>query len=242
MDPARRAVHAARVERGTGWSMLALASAMLPLILLPLLVEVPAATVRLMDFGEWAIWAVFAVELGVKTYLAPDRRRYLITHWFDVLIVLLPFLRPLRLLRLVAILARVGVTWRLILGRRSLIYASVFGSVSVVAIAALVLAVEQRDGSGPIGDFPTALWWAAATVTTVGYGDVAPVTWAGRGMGTLLMVVGIGLFGIFTASVAAYFIGSDADAPPERPDLENEIHALREQVATLQDSLDGKHG
>ena len=67
----------------------------------------------------------------------------------------------------------------------------------------------EREGGGAIDDVGTALWWALATVTTVGYGDVTPVTAAGRGIGVLLMFVGIGVFGLFAANVAAYFIESE---------------------------------
>jgi voltage-gated potassium channel len=79
-----------------------------------------------------------------------------------------------------------------------------------VVAATLVYAVE-RGGDGPIQTYPDALWWAAATVTTVGYGDVFPKTAAGRGIAFLLMLVGISVFGLLTARVAAIFVEANEE-------------------------------
>ncbi len=244
MDLERRTHLYARVERATELPMLVLAAAMLPLILVPLLVDLPATVDLALFVCDWVIWAVFAVELGVKTYLSPDRRRYLISHWYDVVIVVVPFLRPLRLLRLIGIVSRLGLTSKNILGRRGLGYVLIFGVLAMLGIAGLVLIVELQDGSALITSYPTALWWAAATVTTVGYGEIVPITWAGRGLGVLLMIVGIGLFGVFTASVAAFFVGEDDEraASEDRAVLLSEVRALRDEVAALRQSLDGASG
>ena len=244
MDLERRTRLYARVERATELPMLVLAAAMLPLILVPLLVDLPAMVDLALFVCDWIIWAVFAVELGVKTYLSPDRRRYLISHWYDVVIVVVPFLRPLRLLRLIGLVSRLGLTSKSILGRRGLGYVLIFGVLAMLGIAGLVLIVELQDGSALITSYPTALWWAAATVTTVGYGEIVPITWAGRGLGVLLMIVGIGLFGVFTASVAAFFVGEDDErsASEDRAVLLSEVRALRDEVAALRQSLDGAPG
>ena len=76
---------------------------------------------------------------------------------------------------------------------------------SALAAATLMYVVE-RNGDGPIQTYADALWWAAATVTTVGYGDVFPKTPAGRGIAFLLMLIGISMFGVLTARVAALFV------------------------------------
>jgi voltage-gated potassium channel len=244
MDLERRTHLYARVERATELPMLVLAAAMAPLILVPLLVDLPSTVEWVMFVCDWVIWGAFAVELGVKTYLSPDRRRYLISHWYDVLIVVLPFLRPLRLLRLVAAFSRMGLTSKVILGRRGLGYVLIFGVLSMVGIAGLVLVFEQQDGSALITNFPTALWWAAATVTTVGYGEIVPITWAGRGLGVVLMIVGIGLFGVFTANVAAFFVEDDKEqaASEDRAALLSEVRALRDELADLRRTMDGAPG
>ena len=224
---------------------------MLPLIVIPLAFDLSSSVARAFLTADWVIWAVFAAELAVKTYLAPERRRYLIRHWFDVLIVVIPFLRPLRIVRsarglrllrlgrMAAFLSRMAFTWGQVFGRRGLGYVLAVGLVAVVAIAGLVVIVEHDSAAASVDDFPTALWWSATTVTTVGYGDTAPVTAVGRGLGVLLMFVGIGVFGIFTANVAAFFVEEEGKSEGERREQELlvEIRALREEVRALRQSV-----
>jgi voltage-gated potassium channel len=82
----------------------------------------------------------------------------------------------------------------------------------VIGAAATVLDAERGAPESNITTFPDALWWAATTVTTVGYGDRFPVTSEGRLVGVLLMVVGIGVFGSIAAALAGRLIQSgDAD-------------------------------
>ncbi len=202
----RRAALAERVDRATELPMLALAVVFLLVVATPEFVDVSASVDATLETATQAIWIVFAVELAVKTYLAPDRRHYLTAHWLDVAAVVLPFLRPLR------IIAVGGRFWRhasTLLRRRTLALVGTAGLLSVWIGAGLMYAAE-RGGDGPIQTFPDALLWAAATITTVGYGDVYPKTPAGRVIAVALMLVGISLFGLLTARVAAFFVEDDA--------------------------------
>jgi voltage-gated potassium channel len=201
---------AARVERATRLPMTLLALVFLAVVLLPELADLSPETQEALEAVNWLIWAIFAFELGVMTYLAPDRPRYLLIHWVDVLTVLVPFLRPLRLLRIVIISARLWTEAKVLIYQRTFSTVAMTSLVSALAAATLVYAVE-RGGDGPIQTFPDALWWAAATVTTVGYGDVFPKTPAGRGIAFLLMLVGISVFGLLTARVAAIFVEATED-------------------------------
>ena len=155
---------------------------------------------------SWAVWAAFAIDFVVRIVLADDRRRYAVHHWYDVALVALPFLRPLRLLRLLAF-ARVlnrSATSSLV-GRVS---TYVVGSTVIAAGlgAVAVLDVEQDAEGANITTLGDALWWSATTVTTVGYGDRFPVTGQGRLIAVTLMVVGIAMVGAVTASVAAWMV------------------------------------
>ena len=257
MDLERRTRLYDRVDRASELPMLVLAAAMLPLILIPLLIDLSAGAEAAFWTANWLIWAAFAAELGLKTYLAPSRRQYLVQHWFDVLIVVIPFLRPLRivqsaralrllrLVRLLALFSRLGFTWKQVAGRRGLGYVLALGLVAVFVIAGLEVLVERSGPAASIGDFPTALWWATATVTTVGYGDTTPITAAGRGLGVLLMFVGIGVFGVFTANVAAFFVEEDEQAAARAARASTaddgallaEISSLRDEMAELRRAL-----
>ena len=188
--------------------MLMLAGAFLAALALPELVDLSEEMLTAIEGVVWLIWGVFAFELLAKTYLAPDRRRYLMTHWPDVVVVAVPFLRPVRLLRLVMVGARFWRSARTTLRRRTF---SLLGSISIasVSVAAVLMYAAERQSDGTIQTFLDALWWAAATITTVGYGDVYPKTPAGRGIAVVLMLVGISLFGALTAKLAAFFVVTD---------------------------------
>ena len=265
MEPERRRRAFAAVERVTEFPMLVLALLMIPLLVIPWAFDLPGAWEAGLIGGEWFIWAAFALELVVKTYLAPDRKRYLLTHWIDVLIVLIPFLRPLRivrsarvlrllrLLRLVvflsAFLSRSGISTRRLFGRHGLHYTLAGSLLIVVVVAALVAMVEAGAEGRSITNFSTSLWWGATTVTTVGYGDTAPVTAAGRGLGVMLMLVGIGVFGVLTANVAAFFVESSVTENPapaggnaELERLSAEVRGLHDRIVQLQESLIGAPG
>jgi voltage-gated potassium channel len=68
--------------------------------------------------------------------------------------------------------------------------------------------IESPHEDAQITNLIDAFWWASATVTTVGYGDVVPVTEAGRIMGIVLMFVGISIIGVFISSLGARLVGS----------------------------------
>jgi voltage-gated potassium channel len=115
------------------------------------------------------------------------------------------------------------------------------GSASLLAVGAtaFLVYVAERGGEGPIQTFGDALWWAAATITTVGYGDVYPKTAAGRGAAVLLMLIGISLFGLLTARVAAFFVQADEDA--SRANYAEILRRLDQIEARVGQTQDGAH-
>lgn len=155
---------------------------------------------------SWTVWAAFAIDFGIRLFLADDRGRYAVTHWYDVALIALPMLRPLRLLRALAFARLLGRTATRTLAGRTTLY--VIGTaVASVFLAALTVLDAERDATDAnIQTFGDALWWASTTVTTVGYGDRYPVTTEGRIVAVALMVVGIALVGSVTAAVAAWFV------------------------------------
>ena len=202
---------------------------MVPLIVGPYVSELSDAVERWFLIGDVVIWVFFAVDLAVRVWLAENRRRFLLAHWAEVLIVIVPVFRPLRLLRLLLLMPRISE----ILKRRA-VGGSLAAAVIAIVLATIAVALIEQSGGGQIGDWGTALWWALATITTVGYGDVVPVTLVGRVIGSLLMIVGIGVFGVLTANVAAWFIESDDQT---QQDILDELKSLRSEVALLREDL-----
>ncbi len=182
-----------------------------PLDILALLFLIDFLVGRIIDTGNtWGqtaltavsllIWLAFAIDYVVRLSLSPDRGPFIRTHKLDLVMVLLPMLRMLR----VVLLLRKSL--RTISMER--IAGSLFTIVAIVVAtgALLEFQVEHNAPNANITTIGTAFWWAIVTTTTVGYGDTYPVTTAGRLIASLIMVVGIGLIGTVSATVAAWFV------------------------------------
>jgi voltage-gated potassium channel len=89
----------------------------------------------------------------------------------------------------------------------------------------------ERARNPTINSFGDALWWSVVTATTVGYGDVSPISTEGRLIAVVLMLTGIGVIGVFTASVASLFFEQD-QAAPER-DVHERLDAIERKLDTL---------
>jgi voltage-gated potassium channel len=156
---------------------------------------------------SWTVWGAFAADFAIRLILAEDRRRYALGHWYDVALIALPVLRPLRLLRLVAFVRVLDRSAANSLAGRVAVYVTGSAALAVGLGALATLDAEQDARGANILNFGDALWWACTTVTTVGYGDYFPVTTTGRVVAVGLMLVGIGLVGAVTATVAAWILG-----------------------------------
>ena len=158
------------------------------------------------ELGTTIAWAVFLVDYLVRLSLAADRLRWFFRHMIDLAIVALPFLRPLRLLRLLVLF---GALQKAIGGaiRGRVIAYTAFSVVLLIYVASLaILDVEREQPTSKITTFGDAVWWSITTVTTVGYGDLSPVTGVGRVIAVLLMIGGISLVGVVTATLASWII------------------------------------
>lgn len=170
----------------------------------------------ILEIASWTVWVAFVIDFAARLYLADGRRSYALSHWYDVALILLPMLRPLRLLRLLAF-ARVlnrSAAGSLV-GKVSTYVAGT--AVMALGLGAIAVLDAEQDVSGAnITTFGDALWWSATTVTTVGYGDRFPVTTAGRFVAVALMLVGIACIGAITAAVAAWLVAQvETDARAE---------------------------
>ncbi|MFN0095368.1 MAG: potassium channel family protein [Dehalococcoidia bacterium] len=228
-----------QVERVTGPVLTVLALALIPILLLPLVMDLPGPAHRVLDAADIAIWVTFAGVLAVKLVFAPDRLRYLRRHWVEVVLVVLPFARPLRLLRAARVLAVVGLNGRVVrelLDGRGTRTALAVVAGTVVTAGTLMWLIERRRGDANIERPLDGMWWALTTVTTVGYGDYYPTTPAGRVIAAIVMFVGIAALSAVTAAIAAIMVreSKDEQVNPvllKLEQLEVEVRLLREQVA-----------
>ena len=176
------------------------------------------------------IWVIFATVLTLKAFLAPHSLEYLRQHWLEVLIVVVPFFRPLHILRILPLTTRTFTGFRRAVNADYLI---VYAVGLVMTAATVVLTLEQDVQRVSITTFSDALWWAIVTVTTVGYGDIAPVTATGRGIAFVLMLGGIAFLSGITANLASAFVGSGRITDTTLSQLTLEVRSLREEIAGL---------
>jgi voltage-gated potassium channel len=234
-----------RFSRAVDGPMTVLALAMIPLIVVPLIMDLSPGLDSAFVAIDYLVWAAFAVEYVVKLCLAPDRWRFFKRNIPDLVIVVVPMLRPLRvlrgarLLRLLRLARLVAFAFegvseaRSILRRRGLSWVLLIALALNLIAATLVLNFERDIPNGNIHSYPDALWWAVTTITTVGYGDRFPISPAGRGVAVVLMVSGIALFGTITASIAAYFV----EQKTERDDLVSRLDRILERLDVIESSL-----
>jgi len=187
----------------------------------------------------WVAWAAFVLDYLVRLALVPRKRRFVRQNWLDLLFLIIPVLRPLAILRLVTVFLVIDRHAGARLRARIGLYLTGGTALLVFAAAVAILDVERGAPDANITNFWDAVWWACVTVTTVGYGDLYPVTGLGRLIAVGLMVGGIALLGIVTASFASWLVElvSKPGSQRERSRKE-EVRVLRREVETLRALLD----
>jgi voltage-gated potassium channel len=162
-------------------------------------------------------WALFVVDYAVRWRLSGRRLGFVRSHLLDTVVLVLPLLRPLRVVRLYEAVQRRHGRPRLALHARVITYA---GLSTVLLGFAGALAVYQQEHAAPdatMRTFGDAVWWTCATLSTVGYGDITPVTPVGRLIAVGMMACGLALLGAVTGSFSAWLLQVFAYEGEERP-------------------------
>jgi voltage-gated potassium channel len=231
---AERAVLSRRWERAADWPLMIAAVVFLAAYAVPVLgPNLPSWLLGMCQWMSWITWAVFVIDLVVRLALADERLRYLVRHWYDVLVIVLPLLRPLRLLRLIPLLSVLNRRAQTRLRGRVAIYVAGGASLLAFCAALAVLDVERSSPDANITDFGDAIWWAVTTITTVGYGDCYPVTGVGRLVAFALMVGGIALLGTVTATLASWLVENVEAEKEQAGDLQATVRRLEDKIDRL---------
>lgn len=158
---------------------------------------------------NYGVWVYFVIDYCIQLFLSSSKSKFFKTHIGELLLVIVPFFRPLRALR--ALLFTTSASFRnrkaYLRSLPTLITATTF--LMVVIMGAAVLDVERNVPGSHIKSAGDALWWGLITVTTIGYGDVYPITAEGRLVAAVLIIFGIAMISTLTASFAAWLLSQD---------------------------------
>jgi voltage-gated potassium channel len=199
--------------------------------------ETGSGTKPELELVELAITVVFVAEFASRILASHDRPQYLRGHWIDV-IALAPPLREARVLRLLRLVRTFAGVYRAAMHVQGLARHRGFAWLVVAWLAVMVIcsialyAAEHGINKAVESPFD-ALWWGIVTLSTVGYGDVYPITPDGPLAAMVLMLLGIGLFSAITATATSYLISTQAPHDESRggrmvEEIER-LAALREQ-------------
>jgi voltage-gated potassium channel len=199
------------------------------------------------QFFDNIVCAVFFLDFLVQLYQAEDKWTYMRFGWIDLIasipnVDVLRWGRLARALRIIRVLRAMRATQkilRILVGGRSNVGLSAALTAFLLIIFSSIAILICEDG--PKGNIKTAgdaIWWSITTITTVGYGDRFPVTPLGRCVAALLMISGVGLFGSFTAVLAAYVAGQSPEKNPSDNLTRQELSDLRREIAELKSACE----
>ncbi|WP_052423190.1 potassium channel family protein [Nonomuraea candida] len=234
-------------ERRTGPALLGVGLLFLVAWALPIVLpQLDDGTVAWCERVQAAAWATFAADYLIRVWLAEQRRHFVVTHLPSLLVVLLPLLRPLAVLRSLLLLTVLMRRVTLPLRMRVTVYVSGWAVFLALVGGIAVLDAERRSPDPTILTLSDALWWSLTTMTTVGYGDLYPTTLEGRLIAATLMLSGIALLGVVTASIAAWFVErfqqTSAAETRSQADLQlvlTELHELRARLEEISERHPG---
>jgi len=185
------------------------------------------------------VWSAFIVDYLMRLGLSTNRARFIRHNLLDLLSLVLPIFRPLRVLRVLVAVTTLGRIGRSSLRRQVMIYT--IGMVSTITLVSALAATSAERGvaNSSIHSFGDGIWWAFVTLTTVGYGDMSPVTTVGRIVGVILMVSGVLLLGVISASLASWLVEHSGNANTEiTKNQAQDISSLEANVAKLSSDVE----
>ena len=171
-----------------------------------------------------AVWAAYIVDLVVRVVFTPPghRSEFIRTHPVDTASALIPWVRPFQLLRYLRRIPWFSNASGDSIRSRVVVAALAYTTLFIYVIALGVLSVERNAPDATIVSFGDAIWWACVTVTTVGYGDFAPVTVAGRMLAVVLMAGGVVIIGVASATVVSFLSERIAHVQQQHVDAQEE--------------------
>lgn len=233
-----RRVRIERLERVLRLPMAALGVAWAVLGIIVLTTDSKGLAPEALVTALFVIWFIIVVECLIRYVAVPDRRQYFSDRRIEPTMIVVPAFQVWRLagVERMTVLQQEGAERVLAILRHRSLFRVLLAVVGLLFLGAwLVMLFESHAPGSNIHGYKDALWWGVVTVTTVGYGDRFPVSDGGRLVAVVLMMVGIGLIGVLTATVASFFMQEHTDANKEQ--LQATHHDLGTQLTDIGDRL-----
>ena len=216
---------------------------------------------------DFIVSFILAFDFAIRIKKSKKGYKYFWTHLYEIPAFIplytLAFLEAntvygagLKSLRLIQIFKFLHVLSRTLIImdeiKNRLLYIVLLSVITVTAGAFTMYVVEHNAPASKITNLGDAVWWAVVTVTTVGYGDVYPVTFEGRIIATVVMIIGIAILGILISTLGAQFIESKMKSQRRKDDnnikllIKDKIDRLEglqsEEIVTLLNLISNLHG
>jgi len=226
-------------ERATEWPLTGAAVVFLAAYTREVLANTQGGTKDAAELVIDAVWVLFGVDYLVRLALASSRSRWFLHHLPDLAVIALPILRPLRLLRLVTLVGIMQRSAGTALRGRITLYTVGSAALLISTSALAALDTERHEPGASIRAFGQALWWALTTITTIGYGDTTPVSTEGRCIAALLMIGGVALIGVVTATLASWIVSLvEEENAEQEAATQAQVATLQQQVSELSERID----
>lgn len=207
-------------------------------------VPIKSDTRVILDYVDTGVCVAFLADFLHSLWTADSKLGYLKWGWIDLLssiptIEALRLGRAARILRIFRLLRGIKSAKALakhLLRRRaqSALLTAVLMAILLILVSSILILRYEISPEANIQSAEDALWWSFVTVTTVGYGDLYPVTSEGRLIGMALMVVGVGLFGTLSGYIATWFLS------PGEDEQARELEQIRRELGALRATLAGE--
>ncbi|MDN7144979.1 potassium channel family protein [Liquorilactobacillus mali] len=184
------------------------------------------------NYIDGVILVIFTIDYFARLSLSKNKKQFFKSNIFDLLAIIPvnSIFSFFRIARLVGLIGKLQKNAKKFLKTNGLIYLILI-CLAILCISAVMYSLAENVS------LSESFWWAIATATTVGYGDISPHTAIGKFAAVLLMFVGIGFIGMLTSSITAYFTTADDDSKKilEKLDkLENEYREIKESINKIE--------
>jgi len=207
--------------------------------------KLPQEISKILEFVDTGVCVLLLADFCVRFHKAKSKLVFMKWGWIDLLASIpnLPFLRVgrlVRILRIIRLLRAIRATHKVshLLFRNKLHggVASVFVSFLLLVVFSSVgiLICEQSEPAAKIKTAADSIWWSVATITTVGYGDLYPVTPEGRCVAMALMISGVGMFGVVSGLIATALIGTKKENSDDKAEILERLKRLENKIDSLQ--------